>query len=310
MISFPDRVTVVEVGPRDGLQNEPRALPTDVKVRFVDLLTAAGLPRVEVTSFVRPDWIPQLADASDVFAGIRRAPAVRYSALVPNLRGLERAAAAGAQDVAALVSSSEAHNRKNLNRSITQSLDETREVIAAARGLGMGVRSYVSMVFGCPYEGDVPLSRVVSIVERLFQDGADEVSLGDTVGYATPKQVAERVGRLAQAVPVERLALHFHDTRGTALANVLVGLDLGIRVIDGSVGGLGGCPYAPGASGNLATEDLVQMLRGMGVETGIDLGRLVEASAFIERQVGKVLPGRYLRAATGPCSGPKAREIG
>lgn len=305
MFSMPSEARIVEVGPRDGLQNETQRVPTEVKVEFVDRLSRAGLAQIEVSSFVRPMWIPQLADAGEVFGRIARRPGTEYSALVPNLKGLERAVAAGVRSIAVLVSSSEAHNRQNLNRGIEESLADVAAVTAAARERGIRVRCYVSMVFGCPYEGEVPLARILGIAERLVALGVEEISLGDTVGFATPRQVWERVGAVAGICPVERLALHFHDTRGTALANVLAGLDVGVRTFDGSVGGLGGCPYAPGASGNLATEDLVQMLHGMGIRTGIDLPALVDASAFIERQLRKTLPGRYLRAVTGPCSSPE-----
>ncbi len=302
MIRLPETVRVVEVGPRDGLQNESQRVPTAVKVQFIDQLSRTGLPHIEVSSFVKPSWIPQLADAGDVFTAIERRPETLYSALVPNARGLERARTAGVSHVAVLVSSSETHNRKNLNRGIDDSLTDIHEVVQLARGMGMGVRSYLSMVFGCPFEGEVPLERVVRIAARLAEEGVDEISLGDTVGYATPRQVWERVAAIATVAPLDRLALHFHDTRGTALANVVAGLDAGVRTFDGSVGGLGGCPYAPGASGNLATEDLVQMLHGMGIATGIDLEALVGASAFIEAQLHKKLPGRYLRVVKGPCA--------
>jgi hydroxymethylglutaryl-CoA lyase len=302
MLQYPQRVAVYEVGPRDGLQNEPAPVPTDVKVELVNRLAAAGLPYVEVSSFVHPRWIPQLGDAEDVFARIERLPDVRYGALVPNLRGLERAREVGLRDVALFISSSEAHNKRNLNRSIDESFEDIEAVMAQLAGSGCWVRGYVSMVFGCPYEGDVPVDRVKNVIERLLALGVDQVSLGDTVGLASPASVSRVVGSLTDDLPAEKMALHFHDTRGTALANVIAGLDAGISIFDGAVGGLGGCPYAPGATGNVATEDLVQMLHSMGIETGIDLDALVDAAAFIEAKLRKRLPGRYLRVARGTYS--------
>ncbi len=302
MLSFPDSAQVFEVGPRDGLQNEPAPIPTDVKIALVDRLSAAGLPYIEVSSFVHPRWIPQLADAEDVLAGIQRRPGTRYGALVPNARGLERALEVNLSDVAVFVSASETHNRKNLNRSIDESLDNIAEVMAGLDRTRTWTRGYVSMVFGCPYEGEISSAAVARVTTRLLELGVDQISLGDTVGYGTPRDVQERMVDLGGDLPLERIALHFHDTRGTALANIVAGLDAGVRVFDGAVGGLGGCPYAPGASGNVATEDLVQMLHGMGVATGVDLDALVDAAAFIERHLKKQLPGRYLRAVRGACS--------
>jgi len=299
MLDFPQRATVYEVGPRDGLQNEPNPVPTEVKVELVNRLSDAGLPYIEVSSFVHPRWIPQLGDAEDVFADITRREGIRYGALVPNLRGLERAKGVGLRDVALFISSSEAHNKRNLNRSIDESFDEIERVMNTLRGTGCWTRGYVSMVFGCPYEGDVDIDRVRKVVARLIDLGVDQVSLGDTVGLASPVSVSERVQAITKDLPADRMALHFHDTRGTALANVLAGLDAGITIFDGAVGGLGGCPYAPGATGNVATEDLVQMLHAMGVETGVDLDALTDAAAFIEEKLGKRLPGRYLRVARG-----------
>ena len=302
MLSFPDSAQVFEVGPRDGLQNEAAPIPTDVKIAFVDRLSASGLPYVEATSFVHPRWIPQLADAEEVLAGIRRRPGTRYGALVPNVRGLERAQEVGLTDVAVFVSASETHNRKNLNRTIDESLDNIAEVMAGLDRQRTWTRGYVSMVFGCPYEGEISSAAVARVATRLLELGVDQISLGDTVGYGTPRDVQERMADLRDDVPVEQIALHFHDTRGTALANIVAGLDSGVRVFDGAVGGLGGCPYAPGASGNVATEDLVQMLHGMGVGTGVDLDALVDAAAFIEGHLRKQLPGRYLRAVRGACT--------
>ena len=299
MLDLPDRASVYEVGPRDGLQNEPTPVPTDTKVDLIQRLAATGLPYVEASSFVHPRWIPQLGDAEEVFARIERREGVRYAALVPNMRGLERAQEAGLKDVAVFISASETHNQRNLNRSIDESLENIRQIMDALQGSGSWVRGYISMVFGCPYEGDVPVENVRRVADALLNLGVDQISLGDTVGHGTPRSVNERTRDLATDLPVERLALHFHDTRGTALANVVAGLDAGVRIFDGSIGGLGGCPYAPGASGNVATEDLVQMLHGMGIDTGVDLDALVDVALFVEGRLRKRLPGRYLRAARG-----------
>jgi hydroxymethylglutaryl-CoA lyase len=292
----PDRVSVYEVAMRDGLQNEARPLATDEKLALLDALLAAGVKRLELTSFVSPRWIPQLADAEDV---VRRAPArddVSFGALCPNAKGLERARAAGLREIAVFLSASETHNKKNVNKTIADTLATFREVVPPAREAGLRVRGYVSTVWGCPYEGDVDPARAVAIAEQLVELGCYQVSLGDTIGVGTPRQTAEIVRRFLDALPREQIALHFHDTRGTALANVLVGLELGIREFDASVGGLGGCPYAPGAAGNVATEDLVYMLHGMGVHTGIDLAKLIEAGRLAERLVGRPLPGKVLKA--------------
>ena len=298
MLELPQEVQIYEVGPRDGLQNEPAPVPTAVKVELIDRLTAAGFPYVEVSSFVHPRWIPQLGDAEQVFEQIQRPAGVRLGALVPNMRGMERAREAGVDTVALFVSASETHNRKNLNRSIDESLANIAEVLADLEP-GTWTRGYVSMVFGCPYEGDVPVADVARVATALLDLGVDQISLGDTVGTGDPRSVRDRMAALAADLPLERVALHFHDTRGTALANIVAGLDAGVRVFDGAIGGLGGCPYAPGASGNVATEDLVQMLDAMGVSTGVDLEALVDAAAFIEEKLKKRLPGRYLRAARG-----------
>jgi hydroxymethylglutaryl-CoA lyase len=297
------RVTVYEVGPRDGLQNEARALPTEEKLALIAALADAGIPRLEASSFVSPRWIPQLADAAEVVARLPRREGTSYVVLVPNERGLERLVEALARadappPVAAAVflSASEAHNRKNVNKTVAESLAELQSLVPAARGHGLAVRGYVSTVWGCPYEGAVAPARGAEIAHRLLELGCEQVSLGDTVGVGTPNQtrrILELV--LARARP-DQVALHMHDTRGTALANVLVGLEVGLTTFDASVGGLGGCPYAPGASGNLATEDLVYMLHGMGYETGIDYRKLVAAGALAQRLVGRELPGRALRA--------------
>ena len=300
MIAFPDRVQVYEVGPRDGLQNEPTALSTATKVEFIDRLARTGLPYVEASSFVHPRWIPQLADAEAVFEQIPRRPGVRYGALVPNMHGLKRASTSGLSAYGLFVSASELHNQKNLNRSIDESLGYIAAITDALRGSKTWLRGYVSMVWGSPFGDEVSVEDVARVCRKLLELGIDQISLGDTVGRATPRSVQDRLAILLKEIPAERIALHFHDTRGTALANVVAGLDAGIRVFDGAVGGLGGCPYADGASGNLATEDLVQMLHSMGIHTGVDLDDLVDCAAFIERKLGKKLPSHWLRAARGP----------
>ena len=294
---FPGRVRLVEVAPRDGLQNEPAEVSTSDKIRFVDLLSDAGMPSIEVSAFVSPKWVPRMADAGEVFAGIKRRGGTRYTALVPNLLGLERARAAGATEIAIFAASSETFSRKNINQTIDESLATYRDVGAAARDAGLRLRGYLSTSFGCPYEGPVPPSRVAELAGRLIELGAFEVAVSDTIGVATPGQVIEVVEEVARHAPLPQIALHFHDTRGTALANVLMALQLGVTTFDASAGGLGGCPYAPGASGNLATEDLVYMLDSLGIETGVSLQRLVEASRFIESKLGHPLPSRYLQAA-------------
>lgn len=294
---IPARVRVVEVGGRDGLQNEARAVPTQDKVRYLDLLGEAGFDTIEVGSFVRPDRIPQLADTADVFAKVRKRTGVRYVALVPNLRGLERALECGVRDIAIFTAASDTFNQKNINMTVAESLEAQRPVVERAKRDGLWVRGYVSTGFGCPYEGAVAPERVRDVVLALDAMGADEISLGDTIGVGTPLQVERVVGGILEKIPVEKLALHFHDTRGTALANVLAGLEMGVAIFDSSSGGLGGCPYAPGASGNLATEDLLYMLEGMGVETGVSLPKVIEASRFIARALGRELPSRYLQAA-------------
>jgi hydroxymethylglutaryl-CoA lyase len=295
---LPTRVTLVEVGPRDGLQNEAAEIATDDKIAFVDRLSATGLAVIEVSAFVSPKWVPQMADASAVFAGIVRRPGVMYTALVPNLEGLERAHAAGVTGVAVFAAASETFSRRNINQRIDQSLELYRGVCARALELGMQVRGYVSTAFGCPFEGHIAPSSVARVAASLVEMGVFEVAISDTIGIAHPGQVPEVVEAVAERVPLERIALHFHDTRGTALANVLTALRLGITTFDASAGGLGGCPYAPGATGNLATEDLVYMLNGLGVTTGVDLEALVDASKFIESRIGHRLPSRCYRAVT------------
>ncbi len=298
-MKLPDRVTIYEVGPRDGLQNEARHVSTPEKIRFIDALVDAGLHNIEITSFVSPKWIPQLADAAEVARGVRRPAGVRMSALVPNRRGLDNALAAGMKEVAVFLSASETHNKKNVNKTIADTLTAFEEVVPPALAAGLKVRAYVSTVFGCPYEGDVDPQAVLSLSARLLQMGVYQISLGDTIGVANPRQVEDVVGQVLAAHPAEAIAVHFHDTQGTALANCLVSMTLGIRTIDSSAGGLGGCPYAPGAAGNLATEDLVSMLHAMGVQTGVDLDKLVEASRLATAFVGHDLPSKYLKAHLG-----------
>jgi hydroxymethylglutaryl-CoA lyase len=293
----PSRVTVVEVGPRDGLQNEPAAIATADKIAFVDRLSAAGLPVIEVSAFVSPKWVPQMADASEVLAGITRRHSTRYGALVPNLAGLERAHASRVTEIGIFAAASESFSRKNLNQSIAASLETYRAVCARAAELSIRVRGYVSTAFGCPFEGAVPPASVARAAAALVEMGAFEVAISDTIGIAHPGQVPGVVEAVADRIPLDRIALHFHDTRGTALANVLTALDLGVATFDASAGGLGGCPYAPGATGNLATEDLIYMLAGLGIETGVSLPALIEASSYIEPRVGHPLPSRYYRAA-------------
>jgi hydroxymethylglutaryl-CoA lyase len=298
------RVTVYEVGPRDGLQNEATPVSTEDKLALIGALAEAGLSRIEATSFVSPKWIPQLADAAEVTARLPAAPGVSYVVLVPNRRGLDRLAEAlgraGAAhppvEAAVFLSATESHSRKNINKSVDEAFAELEALVPAARAAGLGVRGYVSTVWGCPYEGRVEPQRAAAVIERLVALGCDQVSLGDTIGVGTPNQTRVLLRLLSRSVPLAKLALHMHDTRGTALANVLAGLDEGITTFDASIGGLGGCPYAPGASGNLATEDLVYMLHGMGYETGIDWAKLIAAGALAERLVGRRLPGKALQA--------------
>jgi hydroxymethylglutaryl-CoA lyase len=292
-------ISIREVGPRDGLQNED-PVPTAAKVRLLDALSGTGVRRIEAVSFVHPKAIPQMADADEVWAAARKAPGIRYSALVPNVRGAQRALAAGFTELEVVVSASDTHNRRNINRSTAASLDEIAELVGLVHAAGATVEVIVATSFGCPYEGDVAPARVAGIVERVTGDGADRIAFGDTTGMATPRRVAE----LLDAVPRDRpLLLHFHDTRGTGLANILTALELGVTEFDASVGGLGGCPYAPGATGNVATEEVVHMLHDMGLETGIDLERLIEAAALAERIVGRTLPSGVLRA------GPRTRLV-
>jgi len=290
------KVTIVEVGPRDGLQNEQAHVSTEDKIEFVNRLSAAHLPVIEVSAFVSPKWVPQMADAAEVFAGILRAPGTRYSALVPNLAGLERALQAGVSEIAVFASSTETFSRKNINQSIDESLATYRSVCERAIAAGLRVRGYLSTAFGCPFEGAVDPQQVARVAMRLAELGVFEVAISDTIGIAHPGQVPRVLEAVLARIPVERIALHFHDTRGTALANVLASLSFGIATYDASSGGLGGCPYAPGAAGNLATDDLIYMLDGLGIETGVSLAAVSEASAFIASKIDHRLPSRHAQA--------------
>jgi len=299
--SPPRRVRVTDVGPRDGLQNEPDVVPTESKAAFVRGLVAAGVLDVEVSSFVRPDRVPQLADAEELFRLLGPAPAgVVYGALVPNERGLERALSCGVGKVAVFTAATETFNRRNVGASVEESIERFRPVVRGAAAARVPVRGYVSTAFFCPFEGRTDPRKTATVVDRLLEIGCDEVDVGDTIGAATPPDVAAVLDLVLARVEASRVVLHFHDTRGTALANVLEGLRRGVTAFDASAGGLGGCPYAPGASGNLATEDLVYLLDGMGIETGIDFAALRAASAGLEHSLGRPLPGRAYRAGPAP----------
>jgi hydroxymethylglutaryl-CoA lyase len=303
------RVTIVEVGPRDGLQNERAVVSTADKIEFVNRLSWAGLPVIEVSAFVSPKWVPQMADAADVFAGIGRRPGTRYTALVPNLAGLERAMRAGVAEIAIFAAATETFSRRNINQGIEESLAGYKAVCAQARGAGLRVRGYLSTAFGCPYEGAVDPSIVAKVADRLLALGVFEVSVSDTIGIAHPGQVSQVLERVLATIPVERIALHFHDTRGTALANVLTALPFGIATFDASAGGLGGCPFAPGAAGNLATDDLIYMLDGLGVETGVSLPAITEASAFIASRLDHSLTSKHYQASRGSARTNRNSEV-
>ena len=302
MADLPARISLREVGPRDGLQNED-PVPTAAKVELINTLARTGVSRIEAVSYVKPEAIPQMADADQVWDGITRVPAVRYSALAPNLRGARRALDAGFTEVEVVVSASDTHNRRNVNRGTAESLDDIAVIIDEAHGRGAACQVVVATAWGCPYEGDVPAGRVLSVAGRAVADGADSISFGDTTGMATPRRVTELVGGFRSRHPDVPLNLHFHNTRGTGLANVLAALELGVDDFDASVGGLGGCPYAPGASGNIATEELVYMVEDMGVATGVDLAAMIGAAEEAERIVGRQLPSQVLRA------GPRTRTV-
>jgi hydroxymethylglutaryl-CoA lyase len=304
---LPSRVSLYEVGPRDGLQNESANLTLDAKLRLIAALVESGLSRIELGSFVRPDWIPQLADTDDLARLALRKPGVRYAALVPNRTGLERAIAAGMGEVAVFMSTSETHNLKNTNKSIAQSLALFEELVPVAKKHALFVRAYLSTVWGCPYEGRVETRRSLEICRQLRAIGCDELSLGDTIGVGNPRQTREILQLFLREFPAAVLALHLHDTHGTALANCLTALEMGITTFDTSIGGMGGCPYAPGAAGNLATEDLASMLEDMGIATGINLDKLIQAGALAQELVGRKLPGRRLQAALGRRNPGEAR---
>jgi len=287
MSPYPQRVRIVEVGARDGLQNEKTVLPASTKVELIDRLSDSGLDTIEATSFVSPKWVPQLADAADVYMAIRKKPGVRYPVLVPNLQGYERASAVGVTDIAVFTAASEAFNRKNINASIDESIERFMPIMERARADGVSVRGYVSTVLGCPYQGDVALADVVRVAKRLHDLGCYEVSLGDTIGVGTPAKARAMLAAVATEVPMAALAVHFHDTRGQALANILACLELGVAVVDSSVSGAGGCPYARGATGNVASEDVVYMLHGMGIATGVDLDKLIETGRWLSTQLAR-----------------------
>ena len=282
-----EHVRIVEVGARDGLQNEKTIVPTAVKIELIDRLSDCGMQSIEATSFVSPKWVPQLADAADVYTAIRKKPEVRYPVLVPNLQGYERAREVGAAEIAVFTAASEAFNRTNINAGIDESIERFMPVIERAKHDGVAVRGYVSTVLGCPYQGEVPIADVVRVAQRLHHLGCYEVSLGDTIGIGTPTKARAMLAAVAQEVPMSALAVHFHDTRGQALANILACLELGVAVVDSSVSGAGGCPYARGATGNVASEDVVYMLHGMGISTGVDLEKLIETGRWLSTQLSR-----------------------
>jgi len=293
---LPKSVRMVEVGPRDGLQNEMKPVPAATKIALIDKLSASGLSVIEAGAFVSPKWVPQMADSAEVLAGIKRMPGCRYPVLVPNLKGYEAAAAAQVDEIAVFAAASESFSQKNINCSIAESIERFRPVAEAAKRDGRRIRGYVSCVLGCPYEGEIAPAKVASVSKALLDLGCEEISLGDTIGVGTPGKAQAMIEAAAAQVPRERLAAHFHDTYGQALANILAALELGIGVVDSAVAGLGGCPYAPGASGNGASEDVLYMLKGLGIETGVDLDRLAEAGAFICRVLGRQPASRVAQA--------------
>ncbi|HET9680214.1 MAG TPA: hydroxymethylglutaryl-CoA lyase [Gammaproteobacteria bacterium] len=287
MSSYPNKVKIVEVGARDGLQNEKQIIPAATKIEFINRLSDSGLATIEATSFVNPKWIPQLADAAEVYAGINKKPSVHYPVLVPNEKGMQRAIESGVKEIAVFTAASESFNKKNINASIAESLARFEPVMAMAKENDITVRGYVSCVLGCPYEGDISADKVAEVAHKLKHMGCYEISLGDTIGTGTPLRAQTMLSTVAEKVPMEQLAVHFHDTYGQALANIQACLELGVATVDASVSGLGGCPYAKGASGNVATEDVVYMLQGMNIETGVDLSRLLDAGQFISNALDR-----------------------
>ncbi|MGA7298426.1 MAG: hydroxymethylglutaryl-CoA lyase [Rhodanobacteraceae bacterium] len=301
-----EAVRIVEVGPRDGLQNEPRQIATETKIELIDRLSACGLRTIEATSFVSPKWVPQMADAADVMAGITRQPGVDYPVLVPNEQGYQRARAAGAEHIAVFTAASEAFNRKNINAGIDESIDRFKPVLEQARADGVPVRGYISTVLGCPYQGDVPLGDVVHVAARLHELGCLEISLGDTIGVGTPGKARAMLKAVSDAVPMKHLAVHFHDTYGQALANILACIEEGVRIVDSAVSGTGGCPYAKGATGNVASEDVVYMLDGLGMATGINLQQLIDTGLWLSRQLGHSSSSRVALARAAKKDGAAA----
>jgi hydroxymethylglutaryl-CoA lyase len=299
LLNLPRSVRIVEVGPRDGLQNEKAQIPTAQKIQFIEMLADAGLPVVEATSFVSPRAIPQLGDAHEVMKNLTRRSQTAYPVLVPNMKGMERALDAGVRSIAVFTAASESFTRHNINTTIAESLQKFQPIIVLAQQEGIPVRGYISTVFGCPYEGKVNPHRVLDVAHSLLEMGCSELSLGDTIGVATPNQVVDVLSLLLEdgQISLDQLAVHFHDTRGTALANVLIAMQMGIHIIDSSAGGLGGCPYAPGAAGNLATEDLLYMLHGLGTQTGVNLEKVVEATSLIAPWLGHAPTSKYYQAA-------------
>ncbi len=295
MKNYPTSVKIIEVGPRDGLQNESDVISTGDKLCFIEKLVAGGLKNIEVTSFVHPEKVPQLKDAKEVIAGLKHHPGLIYSALVPNMKGLERAIESGIKRIAVFTAASETFTKKNINMTIKESLATFKLILDTAKKNNISARGYISTCFVCPYEGEIAKEKVLDITKTLLDIGVDEVSLGDTIGAASPKDVFETVGHVLETIPKEKISLHFHDTYGTALANVVAGLELGISTFDSSAGGLGGCPYAPGASGNLATEDLLYLLNRMNIETGVNLGKIAEASNFMQSILKRKLPSKQLQ---------------
>jgi hydroxymethylglutaryl-CoA lyase len=295
-MKYPERVKMVEVGPRDGLQNEPGSVPAEVKVALIDRLSDAGFQVVEAGSFVSPKWVPQMADTAEVMARIRRKPGVAYPVLVPNIKGLEAAIAAKATEVAGFAAATEAFSKRNTNCTIAESMQRQAEVCKAALGAGLRVRGYISVVLGCPYEGEVKPEAVAAVSQRLYDMGCYEISLGDTIGTGTPAKAQRKIEKVVKKIPVGKLAGHFHDTYGQALANILAVMELGVATFDSSVAGLGGCPYAKGATGNVASEDVLYMLSGLGIETGVDMGKLLDAAEFICAQLKRPTVSRAGRA--------------